>query len=192
MIYPDCKRVLSSLGINEEALNKIFLPFQSITCPKDHHILTIGDTFQNVYLITEGSLRLYYLTPEGNESNKQFYFNNDFLFPVAPIAREHPSLFGIVTCEQTKLLSIPLTKFKQTLQQLTVWHSFYTVYLEWLANIKVMREHHLLTLNSVQRIQHLNIDEPNVMQKIPDYHIASYLGMSPVTFSRMKSVALSE
>ncbi|MCE0496105.1 Crp/Fnr family transcriptional regulator [Vibrio salinus] len=186
MTYPDYQNVLTESGLSTNEIKHLFSSFKASDYEKDQHLLKTGEIFDHVYLIQHGAIRMYYLTPEGQESNKLFFFENHLVFPVAPIARDKPSLFGIAACEHTRVLQLPFHDFKSRLESFNAWEYFYLRYLEWLVNEKVSREHRLLTLNKKQRIQDLAANESRLFNRINDYQIASYLGMSPVTFSRLK------
>ncbi|MGI9945690.1 Crp/Fnr family transcriptional regulator [Vibrio hyugaensis] len=186
MSYPDFENLLVELGLNALHIESLLSNFKSAQLKKGHHILNINDVFSHVYLLSEGSVRFYYLTPDGNEANKLFLFDRDIFFPIAPIARNRPSLFGIVTCEQTHVRYIDFEQFRVQLTTLDIWDKFYMTYLEWLVDAKVDREYRLLTLGKSELIYELSHKEPQVFERISDCHIASYLGMSPVTFSRLK------
>ena len=186
MSYPNFDNLLLELGLSAPQIENLLFSFKSAQFKKGHHILNINEVFSHVYLLSEGSVRFYYLTPDGNEANKLFLFDKDVFFPVAPIARNRPSLFGIVTCEQTRLRFIDFDQFKEQLTTLNIWDKFYMTYLEWLADAKIDREYRLLTLDKSELIHQLTLKEPKLFERISDCHIASYLGMSPVTFSRLK------
>lgn len=187
MRYPDFKDVLARLGMSKFEIEKLLSNFNEVSFSKDEHILDIGNVFDDVYILMHGAFRLYYLTPEGNESNKLFLFEQDIAFPIAPIAQKKPSLFGIIACENSCALRIPYKSFKAILTQQGLWQQFYLVYLEWLVDTKIAREHRLLTLNKTEIIEDLANEEPKAYSRIHDYHLASYLGMSPVTFSRLRN-----
>lgn len=186
MDYPQYRVVLSDLGITSTQLNHLDSCFRPSSLDKDQTILNIGDKFDDVLIVKQGAVRCYYLTPEGDESNKLFFFEDNIVFPVAPIARNQPSLFGIVTCESSLVWHMPFSEFKHYLVAINIWQPFYLTYLEWLVDSKVQREHRLLTLNKNQLIHNIIENESQVISRISDYHIASYLGMSPVTYSRLK------
>lgn len=186
MAYPKYKNLLSELGMSATQLDQLLGNFRPRKVEKEQTILDIGEPFADVFILKQGCMRCYYLTPEGEQSNKLFFFEEDIVFPVAPIARHLPSLFSIAACEPLLILRMPLIEFKQYLRSLNLWQSFYLAYLEWLVDSRIVREHKLLTLNKNQLILDLIDNEPQVIQRIKDYHIASYLGMSPVTYSRLK------
>lgn len=186
MHYPDFQTVLTNSGIPPDEINALLTSFKPREYKKDAHLLRIGEPFDSVFLIHHGAIRNYYLNQQGQESNKLFFFDKDIVFPVAPIARNQPSLFGIVTAEPTALLQMPFAAFKAKLESMNVWQPFYLTYLEWLVDEKIQREHRLLTLNKAQIIEQIIATHPQVIRRISDYHIASYLGMSPVTYCRLK------
>ncbi|MDC0609762.1 Crp/Fnr family transcriptional regulator [Vibrio sp.] len=187
MDYPYFKDVLLNAGIGQADIDSKILPlFQTLTVTKETHLLQIGDRFDSVFIIRTGAVRLYYLSPSGNESNKQFFFENDVIFPVAPVAYLQPSRFAIACCEDVSLLKASYKQFKSTIEKLGDWDKWHIEYLKWLANQKVQREYDFLTKSASERFKSILVDNNTNLRRVADFHLASYLGMTPVSLSRIK------
>lgn len=160
--------------------------FQPMTLEKREALLTTGDVWDSVVFIESGLLRLFYLTEEGKEFNKGFFAEGELLWPMAPLAREQPSLFSIESIEHSQIWYMSFQKFQSHIAQYTGWAEFALSYVEQLANQKYLREYQFLVHDAKTRYELLRGELSHVIDRLPDYHLASYLGITPVALSRMK------
>lgn len=158
--------------------------------PRHYHrkdtLLNSGEVWRNVFFIVEGALRLFYSTTDGREFNKGFYFERQFAWPIAPFARHEPSRFTIAALEDTDLLVADFQGFMRWLQQIDRWQGFALAHAESLAEEKVLREEEFLLDSAEQRYINFTTEFADQLGRIPDYHIASYLGITNVSLSRIK------
>jgi hypothetical protein len=61
--------------------------------------------------------------------------------------------------------------------------------MEWLSLLKERRIQHLYTLSPIERFALMNEIFPNIHNRVPQHMIASYLGITPIHLSRIKSQA---
>ncbi len=150
-------------------------------------LLQSGELWNKVFFIDQGLLRLFYSTEEGKEFNKGFFAENSLLWPVAPSARSCNSLFSIASIEPVRVLYMPFDEFQGLLKQNNYWLSFALPYAENLADQKFLREHQFLVNNAKSRYLHIMKELADISHRLPDYHIASYMGITHVALSRIKS-----
>lgn len=149
-------------------------------------LLGVGEWWREIYFIHRGALRLFYTSRDGREFNKGFFFDGQLAWPISPVAREAPSLFTIAALEDTQLLSADLGAVEAWLRGLGLWERFALPQTQWLAGQKVMREAEFLLDSAQLRYQRFARKYADYLARIPDYHIASYLGITPVSLSRIK------
>lgn len=160
-----------------------FKKLQKNTC-----ILTVGEVWNKLYFINQGIFRLYYLSEDGREFNKGFFHTNHFIYPVAPVAKKYPSRFSIETLSIVHTLACDFRVFQEILEEFGVWNNFAKFHAEWLAGHKVEREADFLLCSAKERYLKFVKQNYDIVNEIPDYHVASYLGITNVTLSRIKSV----
>lgn len=162
---------------------QIFHPRRFI---RKQYLLNIGETWQDIFFITSGAVRLFYTSEDGREFNKGFYFDQQFAWPIAPIARNEPSRFTIAAMQDTEVLAGDFQVFRSLLQEFGCWEKFALSQAEWLAEQKVLREAEFLLDTAEQRYLRFTQDYAAYLERIPDYHIASYLGITNVSLSRIR------
>ncbi|MEH0018132.1 MAG: Crp/Fnr family transcriptional regulator [Desulfobacter sp.] len=149
-------------------------------------LVNAGEKWETVYFIHKGLIRLFYTDKEGREFNKGFFRENHFLWPVAPSARKDDSLFSIVALEDIKVSVCRFDLFYSWLSQHGHWERFALPYAESFATEKFMREYEFLIHSATERYQNFCARDPDLAGRIPDYHLASYLGITNVSLSRIK------
>ena len=171
----------------EEKLQALLDIFHRHMFEKDVVLLNQGDPWAKVYFVEQGIVRLFFNTPDGREFNKNFFAEGNFFWPATPATSLHPSLFSIATLEMSYLWVADYVLFRKQLIALNRLESFTLPFAQALADQKINREYEFLMLDAEARYLSFLQKNPQFVRRIPDYHIASYLGMTNVTLSRVKS-----
>lgn len=146
---------------------------------------SIGHTCKTIYFVVKGALRIYYLK-DGIDITESFEFENTVVARVESLFSGQPSRKAIQAMEETTLIAIPSN-------QLTEIYDDYPE-LERLFR-KIFEQAHVKTINRLEsiqfhsaeeRYQNLLKEEPQLIQRIPLKYIASYLGITPVSLSRIR------
>lgn len=178
---------LSSLNcFSPEQIKSISQLFKKQSIKKNDTLVKTGEIWNKVVFIKQGLLRLYYLTPDGKEFNKGFFADNDLVWPMSPIARQEPSRFAVCSIENCELLVAPFNLFETLINNMGVWPEFSLPFVENLLNLKIRREAQFLLNDASSRYTQIQAEIGDYMHRIPDYHIASYLGITHIAFSRLK------
>ncbi len=153
---------------------------------KDVVLVHQGDRWNKVFFVERGIVRLFFDTPDGREFNKNFFMEGDFVWPATPATRRHPSLFSIATLETSYIWLADFAPFQKQLMTIQRWEAFALPFAETLADQKIHREYEFLMFDAKTRYLSLLQQNPQLVRRVPDYHLASYLGMTNVTLSRVK------
>lgn len=145
-----------------------------------------GDKWEKVFFIQNGIIRLFYTDKNGREFNKGFFCEGSLVWPVAPSARSNNSLFYIAALEDTDIFMCSFKNFHSWLVKKGCWEKFALPYAELFADEKFLREYEFLMNSATQRLKNFYRQNPDLAQRIPDYHLAAYLGITNVSLSRIK------
>lgn len=154
--------------------------------PADSFLVRPGERGDTLYLLEDGLVRLFYITPDGRERNKAFYRAGQATGPVSAALTGSPAPFAIQCLEPVRAISFRLGDLNQAAAEDA---GVATLYRELLAEAFIrneQREAMLLTCNAEQRYEWLLEHEPELPDRVPQFHIASYLGIDPVSLSRLK------
>lgn len=153
---------------------------------KNQEIQAIGATCKTIYFVVSGLARIYYLK-DGNEVTEYFAFENDLIIRAESLFTESPSRKAIQAIQAAEVVGIPA----QALFGLFDRHHD----LERLFR-KLIQNAYVETLRRLESIQFLTAEEryakliyekPELIQKIPLKHIASFLGITQVSLSRIRA-----
>lgn len=171
---------------NNDPIEKLAELFRAQTFPKNSSLLLQGEAWDKVFFIEKGLVRLYFVTPDGEEYNKNFFAENTLLWPATPLTRKEESLFYIGTLEECKIHTTPYALFEKILKESGLWEKFTLPFCEKLVDQKISREYAFLMSDAKTRYLDFLQEQPDLARRLPDYHLASYLGMTNVTLSRIK------
>ncbi len=136
--------------------------------------------------VAEGAFREYYTDNNGREYNKAFSFKGDFTGSYYDLHLQKPSLVTIEALADSTVVVIDNKKYQKLIQSDAFWLKVsYTVAHNLLMK-KFEKEHQLLTLTAAERYGLLQQQYPELEQLVPAYHIASYLGITPISLSRIR------
>ena len=179
------KIFLNDLTENKE-LEKAAALFTGREYQRKQILLMAGEKWDKVFFIRKGIVRLYYTDQEGKEFNKGFFSEGQLVWPVAPSARKNKSLFFISALEDIKVSVCGFSAFYSFLNRLGFWEKFALQYAELFSDEKFLREYEFLIHSASKRYLNFCTEHPELAQRIPDYHLASYLGITNVSLSRIK------
>lgn len=160
--------------------------FQCKTFQKQEYILLPGAKFHELYFVYSGLLRFYYMTDDGMESNKAFIAENTFAGSLATYHLNLPIMYGIQALETTTLLAANFRDFVNLFEQHPIFDRLGRKLAEWLLIRKELRTRSLLQQQARERYLDFIKQHSDLVKRIPQYHIASFLGITEVSLSRIK------
>ncbi len=145
-----------------------------------------GDVTRKIVFILSGVLRSYYITSRGDEYNKMFFTENSFAVSLASAIQKKPSQFFFQALTDTLWLKADYGEltflFKKHRNIETVVRKL--IEIEWIRKEK--REVSLGTKQANELYQDFKAEFPRLEERIPLYHVASHLGITPVQLSRIR------
>lgn len=145
----------------------------------------------NVYLIQYGILRLFREAPNGKISVHHFFSEGDMVWPVFGRSRTIRNTLCMTSCTPATLWVADFAAFRSAIQSHGegLWPQFALALTEEMAELTSMREFRKHTMPARERYQLLLEEYPELVRRVPDNQLASWLGVVPATFSRLKTGA---
>lgn len=169
--------------------------FASVFRPRSYQagseVLRVGATEQSVYFVCSGLLRVYYLSNDGKESNKAFVPEGVLGGPLVASILGLPSYYGIEALEAAELLLAPVGAFTALYDEDPAFDRIGRKLLEQSLVRKEIRERSFLEQTATERYLDFQTRYPDLAQRIPQYHVASYLGISDVSLSRIRGALVT-
>jgi CRP-like cAMP-binding protein len=143
-------------------------------------------TDAGIHYVLRGLVRYFYLTEDGRERNHTFAAEGNLVGCLPAFVGAGPCPFTVEALEPTRTLLIPATATRAFNDRHECWARLKSRLLEHVAIRKEAREAEFL-LDSVEtRYRRFLSLHRGVADRIAQYHIASYLGVTPVALSRIR------
>lgn len=152
-----------------------------------------NDIWTDFIYINSGLIRSYIINDEGKDFTRQFYFNNNessiinlFAMDLTSLIVQIPSYRGFEVLFDSEVI---VFSRKNLSSLFSISKKF--IHLERIATELAYLHtdndyYNLLTKSKKKRFLYLQKTMPKLIKKVPQYHIATYLGMTPVSLSRIK------
>lgn len=184
------KRLLGQMtrdGLKElPTIEQLSTIFKYVELTKGGVYLQQGVIEQRIAFVVTGAFRYFYITPKGEDITKHFSLENDFVCSYASMIYQRPTAYGIVAEEDAVLLVIEHSVYMHLIQQDRNWERLARKYTEHIYNLKELREASLLLQDAKERYNTFRVSQPEVVKRFKQRHIATYLGIHPVTLSRLR------
>jgi CRP-like cAMP-binding protein len=155
--------------------------------PKSTFFVREGEKAKDVALILDGTMRHFY-TCDGEEKTTYFYFENAFVSSYISCITGLPSQLSIEALTDTRLLTIPYARIAALFTTNIHWERFGRKVAEWAMIGLEERMVGLLTQSPEERyIGLLKSNKTKIIERIPQHLIANYLGITPVSLSRIRN-----
>lgn len=164
--------------ISKEAEEMLRTLCHTVTLKKGDFLLREGETVQYSYFIEKGLIRMYYLR-EGQEFIRQFFFEGGLITDLVSALMKLPTRLHIDALEDTRIIAIPVSILHQ--------YKVFKNHAMEQALFHVSNRMASIFLDSPEeKYRHLLNERPKVIQRIPQYMIAAYIGVTPEGLSRIK------
>lgn len=168
---------------------------EALTAPrtfkKNEYLLREGDRVDDCFFLEEGVVRVFF-NSDGNEYNKTFFVPGMFPTAITALISGNPSLISFQALTDCSVISFSYSAFKDLFGK---HRSLETLMLRIMEVEWIKKERHdilMVTEDATSRYREFRKNYPGLEQQIPQYHIASYLGITPIQLSRIRSRLFSE
>ena len=158
-----------------------------ITLSRQSYFAQEGKKASKMGLLLQGSMRHYY-TCDGEEKTTYFYFENHFVGAYISCITGKPSELTIEALTDCMLVVFNNSALQQLYEVSHSWERFGRLIAEYLAIGLEERMTSLLMLSPEERyLQLVTGNKQKIIERIPQQYIANYLGITPVSLSRIRS-----
>ncbi|PWS30859.1 Crp/Fnr family transcriptional regulator [Pedobacter paludis] len=172
--------------LSEEIKHAIIKNSEVIEIKRKTIILNAGENSNTIYFIVKGGARVYYLDKEGKETNTWFLFENELLISVFGFFTGQPSFEYIETLEDSTLIAVKRERLDAMYLQFMEFNYSGRKLTEYYYIRNEKQTNNLRMLSAKQRYDQLMLHNPQLFHRVSLGHIASYLGISQETLSRIR------
>lgn len=180
------KHLEKFIQINEEEFLEISTFFKMKTVSKKENLLLEGSICRQHFFVLEGCLRKFFINDKGVENTTEFAIENWWI--TDNIAYEHglPTSFYIQAVEKSKILIIDRENQEKLLEQFPKMERYFRFIYQRAYAASQMRIKYLYDFTKEEFYEQLCKKQPEFVQRIPQYLIASFLGFSPEYLSEIR------
>ena len=179
--------------LTQDEWSMVSAKFQSASFSKGDVISQMGDVHDKIYFINSGLARACTLDGEGKDFTWSIYFNDDnshminlFLVDYDSFTNQKPSRLEIEALEESQFVYIEY----EDLETLSAQSHNMLLFCKKMTDIGYSYLHHRMldmqSKSATERFEEFTKQTPHLLKKVPQYHIASYLGITPIHLSRLK------
>jgi CRP-like cAMP-binding protein len=160
--------------------------FEEKEIPSKTILLREGEVAGHFFFIRSGCLRMWF-NKDGKDITLQFFFEGQAVASIESFLSGQPSMFTIESIEPSSLISISKEDFN-------LLHQHYPELRDGFHEIMMKRftNYANLFLSRIkdtprERYEDLVKNHPEIIKRVPQHYIASYLGITPISLSRIRN-----
>ncbi|MGI4803222.1 MAG: Crp/Fnr family transcriptional regulator [Janthinobacterium lividum] len=179
----------NKFAIDDERWNKYISYFKQIKVPVKTVLLAEGKIANKAYWIEKGCIRVWF-NHNGKDITFQFFFENSMVASIESFKKEFPSLVTLETIEPCILWVITKKDAEKLIAEITDIPLLRAKFTDAIFERTFDYMKHFFSFikdTPLQRYQDLIKEKPQLIQRVPQHYIASYLGVTSVHLSRLKS-----
>lgn len=161
--------------------------FSEIKFKKNDYFAKEGEYSSKLAFITKGIIRAFFRNKSGNEYNKTFFTASSFIAAYSSITTKKENLINLQCLTDCTLLVADFEKITSLYNDYPKIERLARILAEYKFAIKEKREIELVTLEARERYEIFKSEHPNLENLVNQYHIASYLGITPTQLSRIRA-----
>lgn len=163
--------------------------YQRLEVPAKTVLLNEGEVSKKAFLIEKGCLRLWF-NHNGKDITFQFFFENEAVSSAESFRKNVPSLFTIETIEPCTIYWIHKKHMDNIVKDIQDNENSRGLMLDIAFERQFHYMKHFLSFirdTPAQRYENLVKEKPQIVKRVPQHYIASYLGITPVSLSRIRN-----
>lgn len=161
--------------------------FKPKTLKRNEFLFREGDRPHHGSMLMKGVLRVFYTRADGVEYNKNFFVPGMSPTPITALTTGLPCTISFQAITDAEVLMFNFSKFMILTEKHAEINTLYRKILEQLWAHKEKQEIEMVTNDAITNYTIFRNKFPGLEQEIPQYHIASYLGITPIQLSRIRA-----
>lgn len=174
-----------ALDMNEKEKQAVAECIPVVTFPKGHILLKEGQVSNESFFNVEGLVRKYYIV-DGEEKTTDFYIENDSISSLQSYNLMMPSNHYLECIEESRLAILSREREQELFERVSGFESLCRVSVEEELGAYQDKLAQFMMSSPEKRYMDLMKNRPELLQRVPQYHLASYLGIKPESLSRIR------
>ncbi|WP_372775112.1 Crp/Fnr family transcriptional regulator [Mangrovibacterium sp.] len=173
-------------NVTKEDEATIISAFEPVSIQKKKDLLVSGQVCDYLYFITKGCLRSFYIDAKGIEHVYQIRMDNNWIGDIDSYFTRQKSKYNIEALENSYLLRIPVDRLEQLFIEIPNLERYFRILFQKAYINALNRLSSTMWDTAIDRYNEMLKENPEIFQRVPLVHIASYLGITPESLSRIR------
>jgi len=178
--------IQSITNFSEESCDILRPAMKEMHFKKGDYLLKEGEVSHSIFFIKEGYCRTYY-NQDGKDINTGFFFEYDFVTNLNSLTKGEKSVYNIQACEVVSAIKFDRIKLLEAYSKSQQIETFSRKLLEKIMGDQEWHSDMFKLLTAEQRYEYLEKHHPQMVQRVTLTQMASYIGVSRETLSRIRN-----
>ncbi len=178
--------LLTIVAFSDDELEEIMSYFEQERVEKNQLLVRQGQVCTKLYFLEKGLGRSYYLKKDGREITQWFFAEGKPMSSVESFFQQNPSLYYLEMLEDSLVHSITKEKLDLLFQKYHKMEKFGRILSTEMLTKVVNKLNAIQFQTAKERYEYMLKEFPDISHRVPLGHIASYLGMTQETLSRIR------
>ncbi|MBI4750744.1 MAG: Crp/Fnr family transcriptional regulator [Acidobacteria bacterium] len=177
----------SFVPLSPATAEELFSKTQKDYLPKHYRLHKQGEICQKLYYLEQGLARWYYYNQDGKDITDSFGLENSFITAFDSFFQRKPSRYSIELLEDSIVFSMTYADLETSFEKFPEIQKVSRLILIQILEQTLDKNAALQFSNAHQRYQYITEKHPNLLQRVSLGHIASFLGITQETLSRIRA-----
>ncbi len=182
--YEQIKSIGSNPSIDDLALILPYVTQKSFK--KGDLLLQVGDIYKEIYFNTKGIARTYFQLPNGSEKTYYILPEHTFFSDYASFIAQKPCTENIEAIEDMDVYCIGYENLMYLYENYHIWEKIGRYFCDFNFTFAQKRLRSMMNDDASTRYKKFTVNYTEILHRIPQHIVASYLGITPQSFSRLK------
>jgi CRP-like cAMP-binding protein len=172
--------------LNKEATKDLFDVLKYKSIKKNDYLLKCGEVCRHLYFIDEGLTKTYFIN-KGKDFIMKFFSENSMFTVLDSFLSQAPSKYMVLALEPTTITYITHTELEALCKKHHCFETFFRKVISLALTSMMKRISETLERNATERYHDFVNGNPSLIQRISLGDLASYLGITQVSLSRIRA-----
>ncbi len=188
LLHHICERV--ELNADERAL--VAAKITKRTYKKGQYVVQHGDVDRFQSYVISGCIRTYYIDPDGGEHTVQFAIEDWWTGDLGSFITQQPARYNVQCLENTTVAQLNNVDMEMMYKEVPKMERFFRKLIQKAYVAAQNRIMNNFTLSAKENYLQFKAQYPTIHQRVPQYMIASYLGVTPEFLSKIRHQIIAE
>jgi CRP-like cAMP-binding protein len=182
-LLKNIKSKITFSGEDAELIKKFFIPKK---IRKRQYILNAGDVCRHITFVEKGLLRSFSVDEDGHDHVMQFATEGWWISDMNSFFSGDSAVYNIEALEDSELLQLSKQAMEEMMNQVSIMERYFRLLMQ--NNIVSLQRRIIASVAYSAEEKYLKLMEicPDIINRAPQQYIASYLGITPETLSRIR------